>query len=98
VLGVWVSEQVSRHSGQKDPSMVVIDEFAGIFISFLAVPATPVNLALGFVLFRLFDIWKPGPIRRLEALPGGWGIMMDDILCGVFVTVLFQIYFFGFQP
>ena len=94
LLGVWTSQNVSTYLGVKDPSMVVIDEIAGIFVCFLLVPVNIWTLIIGFLLFRLFDIWKPGPIGALEKLPGGWGIMLDDLLCGVFVNVLFQILMF----
>ena len=73
---------VAEDVGKKDPSLVVIDEVAGLLITML--PAAPSwrSVALGFVLFRALDIAKPWPIRRLEALPGGWGIVMDDVAAG----------------
>ena len=81
--GVWASGVVAADVGKKDPSLVVIDEVAGLLVTML--PATPSwrSAFVGFVLFRVLDIAKPWPIRRLEALPGGWGIVMDDVAAGV---------------
>jgi len=87
-LGVWVSSWVAHDSKLKDPQIVVIDEFAGIFFSFFLIPINPWTLISGFVLFRLFDIWKPGPIGAAEKFPRGWGIMSDDILSGIVVNIL----------
>ncbi|MGH7436989.1 MAG: phosphatidylglycerophosphatase A family protein [Polyangiaceae bacterium] len=81
--GIWAASVVADDVGEKDPSVVVIDEVAGLLVTML--PAAPSwrSVALGFVLFRVLDIAKPWPIRRLEALPGGWGIVMDDVAAGV---------------
>ena len=88
-------------TGKKDPGEVVADEFAGQAVTFLFSPflgmgtATPrqifITALTGFVLFRLFDIRKPWPIRRLEKYPAGWGILADDLLAGVFSLVVLQI-------
>lgn len=94
LVGVWVSAYVSSDLGKKDPSMVVIDEIAGVLICFIGVPINLWTLLVGFLLFRLFDIWKPGPIGYLESCPGGWGIMLDDMLAGVFVNICFQVMLF----
>jgi phosphatidylglycerophosphatase A len=86
---------------KKDPSEVVADEFAGQAVTFLFSPflamgtATPrqilITTFMGFVLFRIFDIKKPWPIRKLEKYPAGWGILADDLLAGVFAWVVLQI-------
>ena len=94
--GVWAAGRVSVHLGKKDPQMVVIDEVAGQLIAFLAIAGVsgPVHwkyLLTGFLLFRLFDIWKPFPIRRAESLPGGLGIMADDWLAGIYATVILAL-------
>ncbi len=88
-------------TGKTDPREVVADELAGQAVTFLAIPFfTPVILTTGqiciitssgFLLFRLFDIAKPWPIRKLEKLPKGWGILADDLMAGVFAAIVLQI-------
>ena len=92
VIGIPASTVVARESGQKDPGFVVIDEVAGQLISLLAVPRDWKYLLAGFILFRSFDIVKPFPLRRLEALPGGTGIMIDDVGAGLYALVLLQLW------
>ena len=70
-----------------DPSIVVIDEFVGMWITLLLLPKTMVAVAVGFLAFRLFDIIKPPPARQLERLPDGWGIMLDDVVAGVYANI-----------
>jgi phosphatidylglycerophosphatase A len=83
-IGVWASSVVARDLGKKDPQVVVVDEVAGLLITMLPMPhATWQAVVVGFVLFRLLDTMKPWPIRRFEALPEGWGIVMDDVAAGV---------------
>lgn len=86
-LGIWAAKSVEREWG-KDSSRVVIDEAAGMMISLLFVPVTIPYMVTGFILFRLLDITKPLLIRKTESLPGGWGVMMDDILAGVYTNLL----------
>jgi phosphatidylglycerophosphatase A len=92
--GVWAAGCAASHLGKKDPQIVVVDEVSGQLISYLSLAiavSVPINwkyLLAGFLLFRLFDIWKPFPIRRLESLPGGLGIMADDWLAGVYAAVI----------
>ena len=83
LIGIPAATIVARESGREDPGHVVIDEVAGQLIALISLPATPLFALMGLVLFRLFDIWKPWPVRRLEQLPGGLGIMMDDVAAGV---------------
>ncbi len=90
LLGVWVTDQLEPQWG-KDPSRVVIDEVLGMWITMLFVPLTALNLLLGFILFRLFGIWKPLGVRRLEAVPGGWGVMLDDLLAGIYANLSLQV-------
>jgi phosphatidylglycerophosphatase A len=90
--GVWASAVEARNSGRKDPGHVVVDEVAGQWIAMAG--AATVNwksAAAGFVLFRLFDIWKPAPVRQLERLPGGVGIMADDVMAGVYAALLLHM-------
>ena len=89
-LGIWVGNKVEPEWG-KDSYRVVIDEVAGMFISVLFVPVDIKWLLTGFVLFRFFDIAKPLFIRRLEALKGGWGVMLDDVLAGIYANVVLQL-------
>jgi phosphatidylglycerophosphatase A len=89
VVGVWASDRVAKSSGHKDPQYVVIDEVSGQQLTYLLawVGGDWKYLLLGFVLFRLFDIWKPFPARQAESLPGGWGIMVDDWVAGIYAAL-----------
>lgn len=88
VMGVWATNRLEPFWGE-DPSRVVVDEMVGVWIALLAAPSGNVWYALGaFALFRLFDIFKPLGIRRMESFPGGIGVMMDDILAGIYSFVV----------
>jgi phosphatidylglycerophosphatase A len=83
--GIWASTIVARDLAKKDPQIVVVDEVAGMLVTMLPMEhVTWRSVFVGFVLFRLFDMTKPWPIRKLEALPEGWGIVLDDVMAGVF--------------
>ena len=84
VLGVPASTIVARESGRKDPQFVVIDEVAGVWIALLFCPAEWSHGLICLILFRLFDITKPFPVRQLEKLPEGWGIVFDDVAAGLY--------------
>jgi len=88
LAGIPASTIVAREAGREDPGLVVIDEVAGQWIALIAMRPDWKHAALGLVLFRLFDIWKPWPVRKLEALPGGTGIMLDDVAAGVLALVV----------
>lgn len=90
MLGIWSGTEVEPYWG-KDDKKVVIDEVSGMCFSLLFLPVTPGYILAGLVLFRFFDIRKPLLIRRTEALPGGWGVMMDDVVAGVYTNLLLQI-------
>jgi phosphatidylglycerophosphatase A len=90
LTGALASDDVSRRVGNQDPQFIVIDEVAGQLLTFLFLPVNPFNLILGTVLFRVFDMWKPFPIRKLEHLGGGVGIMADDLLAGVYGNLVLQ--------
>jgi len=79
---------------REDPPEVVIDEVCGFLVCMLFVPLNPINLALGFFLFRFFDIAKPFAIRKVEKLPRGYGIVMDDVLAGVYGNLCLQAFVF----
>ncbi len=87
LLGVWAAGIAEARSRRKDPGLVVIDEVAGQWITYLGLSFSWWTWGLGFLLFRLFDILKPFPARRLERLPGGWGIMLDDLVAGVYARL-----------
>lgn len=87
-IGVWAATRAESYFGKIDPSQVVIDEVAGQFVTLAGAPdASWKWLAIGFLVFRLLDIVKPFPARRSEKLPGGWGIMTDDLIAGVYGAV-----------
>ena len=83
LIGIPAATIVARESGREDPGHVVIDEVAGQLIALIAIPADWPHAILSLLLFRLFDILKPPPIRRLERLPEGTGIMLDDVAAGL---------------
>jgi len=91
LLGTWSSGLAEQALGKKDPGSVVIDEVAGMMLAAFALPKDWLWLFPAFVLFRLLDIWKPWPIRRLQNLPGGWGIMADDVAAGLLANVILRI-------
>jgi phosphatidylglycerophosphatase A len=84
VVGTWAAHHAERTLGAKDPGAIVIDEVAGMTLSVLAFPLTPAVLAAAFVLFRVFDIVKPFPARVSQRLPGGAGVMLDDLIAGLY--------------
>ncbi len=78
----------------KDPGYIVIDEVAGMLITLLFVPPTILNYSIGLLLFRIFDILKPFGIKKMEKMQMGWGIMSDDILAGVYSTIILRAFIF----
>jgi phosphatidylglycerophosphatase A len=96
LCGIPAATIVERESGRIDPGFVVVDEAAGQWIALLWAPADWRHGLLAFVLFRLFDITKPFPVRRFERLPGGWGIVFDDVAAGLYalgIASLARIWF-----
>ena len=91
LLAIWASEKSARALEKGDPAEVVIDETAGLLLTLYLLPATGFNLCLGFLLFRLFDILKPYPIKRLERIGGGPGIVLDDLLAGVYANICIRV-------
>jgi phosphatidylglycerophosphatase A len=91
LIGIPAATIVARESGRKDPGHVVVDEVAGQLIALIAIPADWRHAALSLLLFRLFDILKPPPIRQLERLPTGTGIMLDDVAAGLFALAVAQL-------
>jgi phosphatidylglycerophosphatase A len=92
LLCIPAATRVAAATGIKDPQFVVIDEVAGQLLTMIAVPVSWKSLLLGFILFRGFDISKPPPIRRLERLPGGMGIVVDDLGAGLYALVAMHLF------
>jgi len=86
--GVYTSGFAFAMFGKKDPSSIVIDEIVAILLTLFLIPASPIWWGIGFLLFRLFDITKPMGIRKVEALPGGLGIMADDIVAALYAVLI----------
>jgi phosphatidylglycerophosphatase A len=99
IIGIPAATRVARASGLKDPQFVVIDEVAGQLITLIAVPVSWKSLLLGFILFRGFDIVKPPPVRQLEKLPEGFGIVIDDVGAGLYALAIMHVLLhFGLLP
>jgi phosphatidylglycerophosphatase A len=99
--GIWSAGVVARESGSIDPQIVVVDEVLGQWITLLGTATMNWKSWLAaFVLFRAFDIWKPPPVRQLEKLPGGWGIVADDVMAGLYgalaIFVLDHLHLFSY--
>ena len=91
-LGVWASTEAEKFFGEKDSGKIVIDEVVGQLISLFLIPLSWKSVLLGFLLFRLFDMWKPFPARWFQDhLKGGWGVMMDDVMAGIYVNFLLRL-------
>ncbi len=88
LIGIPAATIVAREAGREDPGFVVVDEVAGQWIALIGVRPDWRHAGMALVLFRVFDIWKPWPIRRLEQLPEGTGIMLDDVAAGVLALVV----------
>jgi phosphatidylglycerophosphatase A len=83
-VSIYVAGQAETLYGKTDDQRIVIDEIAGLQVTMLPVAITGLHLCLAFVLFRIFDIWKPFPLDRLQKLPGGWGVVVDDLGAGIY--------------
>lgn len=91
IFSIWVSGRASYLLGTEDPRQVVIDEVCGYMVTMSFLPFSLTNMVIGFFLFRFFDVVKPPPLRRLESLKGGIGIVADDICAGVYANLILQI-------
>jgi len=90
-FAVWISGEAEKVFNKKDSGLIVIDEMAGFLVTMFLIPWSWKNMAIGFFLFRLMDIAKPFPIRRLGSTwPGGWGVVGDDVLAGVYANVILR--------
>ncbi len=90
-LSCWISESAQNYWGKKDDRRIVIDEIMGFFVTMMWVPRTTGFFVMAFFLFRFFDIIKPPPLRRLERLNGGFGVVLDDVGAGVYANVVLQV-------
>ena len=90
VAGVWSGTLAERHFGTTDPGPGVIDEVAGMLITLYLLPATWMIAGVGFLIFRVLDVLKPFPARRLESLHGGWGMMADDVMVAVYGNLILR--------
>ncbi len=98
ILGVWACQHYSEHLGVHDHGSIVWDEVVGYMITLAVVPPLWYWIVLGFIFFRLFDIWKPWPIQLLDKhVHGGFGIMIDDVLAGVYAALVLLVIQFVFQ-
>lgn len=91
LIGIPAATRVARASQKKDPQFVVIDEVAGQLITLIGAPLAWKTFLAGFILFRAFDILKPPPVRQLERLPEGTGIVLDDVAAGLYALIVMQI-------
>jgi len=91
LIGTPAATIVARESGRKDPQFVVVDEAVGQWIALFAAPVQWSYALLGLILFRIFDVWKPFPIRKIEHLPEGWGILFDDVAAGIYAMAIIQL-------
>jgi len=91
VLGAYVSSVTENYLSTKDPSIIVIDEWVGQWIALLFLPKTVLWGLVAFILFRVFDIWKPYPISALDRIKGGFGIMADDVLAGIYALAIISV-------
>jgi phosphatidylglycerophosphatase A len=91
VLGIWAGTRYETLTGQHDPPQFVLDETCGMLVTLIAMPCTWFTVASGFVLFRILDIAKPFPISRVQRLPGGWGIVADDVMAGLAAGLVVRV-------
>ncbi len=90
-FSVWISTRAEALFGERDCQKIVIDEIAGILVTFVWIPFTGPTVIAGFLLFRLFDVVKPPPIRQSQKMTQGWGVVMDDVFAGVLANIILQV-------
>jgi phosphatidylglycerophosphatase A len=90
VAGIWSAGVTGREMGQEDPGPIVIDEVVGMLVTLWWVPVNLTGFILAFLIFRVFDIVKPFPAAQCERLPGGWGVMLDDVMAGIYGNLVMR--------
>lgn len=91
-LAAWVSTIAEALLQKKDAQVIVVDEVIGMLVTLAVIPFSIKTVVIGFILFRIFDIWKPFPVRRCQdRWPGGWGVVGDDVVAGVYANLLLQL-------
>ncbi len=91
VIGIWAADVLAKETKMKDPSIIVIDEIVGFFFAVAFLPPTTAYIIAAFILFRILDVLKPPPAKQSEDLPGGFGVMTDDIICGIATSLILHI-------
>jgi phosphatidylglycerophosphatase A len=91
VTGEISAQLEEKYTGLKDEGKIVIDEMVGVFITFFGIALDPLNMIAGFLLFRFFDILKPSLIDKTQRLPGGWGVMTDDVAAGLVSNIVLRV-------
>ncbi len=97
MLSIYIGEQAEKIYQKKDDQRIVIDEIVGLQITMLPIAINILNLCAAFALFRVFDIWKPFPIKNLQKLPGGWGVVIDDVAAGIYAAIVLWLLIFLFN-
>ncbi len=92
IYSFFICYDVERIFNKKDPSEIVIDEWLGFFISVFMLPINFKNYLIAFILFRIFDIGKPFPVKRLEQLPNGIGVVADDLMAGIYTFIILKLF------
>jgi phosphatidylglycerophosphatase A len=96
-LSIYVSQKAEEIYQKKDDQRIVIDEIIGLQITMLPVAINVLNLCAAFVLFRIFDIWKPFPVRNMQGFPGGWGVVIDDVAAGIYAGIVLWLLVYLFK-
>ena len=96
-LSIYVAGQAEKIYQKKDDQRIVIDEIIGLQVTMLPVAINILTLCVAFVLFRTFDIWKPFPLKNLQKLPGGWGVVVDDVAAGIYAGVFLWLLVYLFK-
>ena len=91
-FAVYIADAAEKLLKRSDPGCIVIDEMAGMMVTLIGLPFNPITVVIGFIIFRILDIWKPFPIRNLDRwIPGGLGVVADDVAAGIIANLLLRI-------